>query len=81
MAKHIPLNGPAILLVTPITLTMLQTCVGGFIKFIELPTGDYMVVNEASEQLAPFNSSASSLAGKAGPIYGDAVLCEPSELA
>lgn len=81
MAKHFPPNGPAIALTTPLTLTTLQTCVGGFIKFVELPHGDLMVVNEASTDLAPFNPSASSLAGKAGPIYGDAVLCEPSEIA
>lgn len=83
MADHIPAWSPVKRNIpTPLTLTQLQTCVGGFIKFIELSTGDLLVVNEASlDGIAPFNSEASSLAGKAGPIHGDVVFCSPTEIA
>lgn len=67
---------------TPLTLTALQTYVNGFVYFIELPTGDWLVVNEKSrDNIGPYNPHASSIAGKAGPIYGDAVLIDPKELA
>jgi len=66
---------------TPLTLTALQLFVGGLIRFVELSSGDVMVVNEAYlDGLAFYNPAASQLAGKAGPIYGDAVLCESSEI-
>lgn len=83
MADHIPANGfikrniP-----TPLTLTAMQILVGGFIKFVELTSGDWMVVNEASFEGTMFlNPTASQLAGHAGPIYGDAILCDPKEIA
>jgi len=66
---------------TPLTLTQLQTLVAGFVRFIELDDGDIIVINEASPGEAPFNSLASSIAGKAGPIYGDVVHCKSSEIA
>jgi hypothetical protein len=65
----------------PLTLTQLQTFVGGFIRFVELPTGDVIVINEASLDGADYNPTASSIAGKAGPIYGDVIHCSPSEIA
>lgn len=79
MATFFPLNGSARQLPTPLTLTTLQTCVGGFIRFIDLPSGDIMVVNEASPDLAELNETASSLANR--DVFGDVVLCEPEELA
>lgn len=65
-------------LAVPLTLTKLQTLVGGFIEFVELLSGDVLVVNEARE-LAPFNPKASLLLGL--PVNGDVVLCDPEEIA
>lgn len=81
MASFIPVDGPIKSKInTPLSLSALQNYVGGFIRFVELNSGDYMVVNEASTEFSPKNESATSLAGRAGPIYGPAVLCEPSEI-
>ena len=80
MASFIPTNGPAKEVKVPLTLTALQTYVGGFIKFIELPSGDLLVVNEAGPSFAEINEQANGLAGRVGPIYGHAVLCSPSEI-
>lgn len=82
MATHLPIHQPVVdSIPLPLTLTCLQLLVGGFIRFIELPTGDVLVVNESAAEFAAINPSASSLAGPAGPIYGDAVLCSPTEIA
>lgn len=83
MADYIPAVRPIQRNVpTPLTLTQLQLFVGGFIRFVELMNGDLLVINEASlDGLAQHNPTASSLAGKAGPIFGDAVLCSQQEIA
>lgn len=66
----------------PLTLTALQCYVGGFIYFIELANGEILIVNEASfDQFGFYNKEASKIAGQAGPIYGDAVLCKPEDIA
>lgn len=44
MATFFPQKGPAQQIETPLTLTKLQTLVKGFIKFIDMPTGDVLVV-------------------------------------
>lgn len=62
----------------PLTLTALQIYVGGFIQFIELPSGDVLVVNEVQE-LAPLNTTATLLTRL--PVTGDVILCEPEEIA
>lgn len=82
MAQHITVNGTIHQdIYTPLTLTALQIFVGGFIHFIELSSGDLMIVNEASRDGLGFhNPTASQLAGKAGPIFGDAILCSPQEI-
>lgn len=80
MAKHIPTNGPTKSVDGPLSLTKLQLLVGGFIRFIDLPSGDFLVVNEAAESVSIINHSASAIAGRVGPIYGDAVLCTPQEI-
>lgn len=82
MADHITVNGSIISgIKTPLTLTALQIFVGGFIRFVELASGDLMVVNEsAADGLGFYNPTASQLAGKAGPVYGDAILCTPDEI-
>lgn len=64
---------------TPLTLTHLQLLVGGFIQFVELTSGDLMVVNEAAPLFAPFNPTASIIASQT--ICGDVVLCSPGEIA
>lgn len=83
MADYIPAARPIKRGVeTPLTLTQLQLFVGGLIHFVELLNGDYMVVNEGSlDHIGPFNDTASKIAGPRGPIFGDAVLCSPSEIA
>ncbi len=80
MADYIPVNGAIRKDVkTPLTLTALQTFVGGFIRFVELSSGDLMVVNEASvDGLGFLNPNASSLAGY--PVYGSVVMCIPEEI-
>jgi hypothetical protein len=82
VADHLTVNGSIISgIKTPLTLTALQIFVGGFIRFVELSSGDLMVVNEASaDGIGFYNPTASQLAGNAGPIYGDAVLCTPEEI-
>lgn len=81
MATFFPEEGPARQVEAPLTLTTLQTLVKGFIKFIDMPSGDVLVVNESAPEFARMNASATSLAGKVGPVYGDVVLCDPSEIA
>jgi hypothetical protein len=81
MATFFPQEGPAQPIATPLTLTKLQKLVKGFIKFIDTPSGDILVVNESAPEFARINVTASSLAGKASPVYGDVVLCDPSEIA
>lgn len=68
----------------PITLTAFQVHVGGFIDFIELQSGDLLVVNEEiNRRAADFvhfsNPTATVIAGI--PVLGDVVLCSPSEVA
>lgn len=82
MATVLRASGAALagLIEAPLTLTSLQTTVGGFIRFLELETGDLMVVNEASlDRVGVYNATASSLARQ--PVFGDAVLCLSSEIA
>lgn len=81
MATFFPQEGPAKQIEAPLTLTKLQSLVKGFIQFIDMPTGDVLVVNESSVGYARINVTASLLAGKVGPVYGDVVLCDPSEIA
>lgn len=62
-----------------LTLTQMQIYVQGFVHFMELMSGELLIVNEASlDRVGPYNKSASALAGV--PVYGNAILCEPSEL-
>jgi hypothetical protein len=81
MAMFYPQQGPAQKIAGPLTLTKLQTLVKGFIKFIDMPTGDVLVVNESAPEFLAENYAASAIAGKAHPVYGDVVLCDPSEIA
>jgi hypothetical protein len=81
VATFFPEEGPAQQVQAPLTLTKLQTLVKGFIKFIDLSSGDVMVANESAPEFARINITASSLAGKASPVYGDVVLCDPEEIA
>jgi hypothetical protein len=81
MADYIPANRPIQRAVeTPLTLTQLQLFVGGFVSFIDLLNGDMLVINEASrDHIGIHNPTASSILGK--PVFGDVVLCSPSEIA
>ena len=81
MADYIPAARPIQRGVkTPLTLTQLQIFVGGFVAFIDVLTGDIMVINEASrDRIGIHNPTASSLLGK--PVFGDVVLCSPEEIA
>ena len=81
MATFFPQEGPTQKVKSPLTLTKLQTLVNGFIKFIDMPTGDLLVVNESAPEFARMNIAATSLAGKVGPVYGDVILCRPDEIA
>lgn len=78
MATYFRHTGEMRQLETPLTLTAMQIAVGGLIKFIELLSGDTLVVNEASD-LAPLNAKASLLIGR--PVNGDVILCDPDEIA
>jgi len=79
MADYIPDNAPIRSNIhTPLTLTALQTYVEGFIKFVELQSGDVMIVNEAGPAFAPINQAASKIAGQI--IHGHVILCSPSEI-
>lgn len=78
MASFLPCDRNAEAANPPLTLTALQVFVGGFIKFVELSSGDLLVVNEV-QTFAPLNQTASRLAGT--PIYGHAVICLPEEIA
>lgn len=84
MARLIRLRGGSRSIETPITLTAFQTLVGGFIEFVELESGDLMVVNEEinsrpSEFSHFSNPAATVIAGQ--PVLGDVVICNPSEIA
>lgn len=80
MADHITVNGSVHRdIKTPLTLTAMQIFVGGFIHFLELPSGDLMVVNEASRGgNGYYNKAASQIAGM--PVHGDAILCSPEDI-
>lgn len=79
MAALITTAGFAQELATPLELSTLQTCVGGFIKFINIDKGRTLVVSELAHKYATVNETASKLAGKR--VHGDVVLCSGSELA
>jgi len=80
MATYIPLDKPAQgNIETPLTLTALQTFVGGFIKFVDLSSGDILIANEAGPAFAAVNQTASAMAGR--PIHGHVVLASPQEIA
>lgn len=84
MASFIPAKRPMERIAPseiPLTLAQLQSYVGGFVQFVDLSCGDIMVVNEAGPAFAILNHTANDLAGPAGPIYGDVVLCSPPEIA
>lgn len=80
MADYIPADRPIGRgIETPLTLTKLQTLVGGFIHFVELSSGDLMVVNEAAAQFAPLNPTATIIARR--ETHGDVVVCSPKDIA
>ena len=80
MASLIPATRPQSTVEAPLTLTQLQIHVGGFIRFIDLMGGDMLVINEASlDNIGLHNPTASALAGH--PIFGDVILCSPTEIA
>ena len=79
MAYFIPANGPVQAKIeTPLTLTLFRAYVGDKIEFIELLSGDILIVNPEGQQL---NSNANGFIGSQGPVMGDAVLCTPEEIA
>lgn len=78
MATYFRHTGEMCQMEAPLTLTAMQIAVGGFIEFIELLSGDTLIVNAASE-LAPLNTKASLLIGRA--VNGDVILCDPEEIA
>ena len=80
MARLLPYDGDVRNVPAPLTLTKLQEYVEGYIRFIELTSGDILVVNEAASEFGLVNHHANQFAGKHGPIYGNAVLCSPSEI-
>ena len=63
---------------TPLSIVDLQEYVSGFVKFINLPGGDCMVVNEESERYVELNQTATVLAKQ--PICGPAILIHPGEI-
>jgi hypothetical protein len=81
MASFIPSDDRPVVngIPVPLTLAALQRYVGGFIRFIELASGDVMVVNEAGPEFAPLNKAATDIAHQ--PIHWHAVLCTPTEIA
>ncbi len=80
MADYLPVSLPTRKVAVPLTLTALQTYVGGFVRFVELKSGDWLVINEASlDDMGFHNQTASTIAGM--KIHGDAILCHPSEIA
>lgn len=81
MASLIRWNGPLHRFQEPLTITRLQELVGGFVKFIELPCGDYLAANETDMRLfTRFNKNAEVFVGIAGPVYGDVVIFNEAEL-
>lgn len=79
MATYFPLQGKSEKVEGPLTLTALQTRVKGFISFVELTSGDYLVINESQCSYVPVNDAATAVAGY--PVRGDVVLCTPEEIA
>lgn len=81
MAIFIPHDGPMEHDIdTPLELADLQARVGGFIGYIDIPSGDTLVVAEdiSSSRL---NYTATALAGNGIIVYGHAVLVSPGEFA
>ncbi len=80
MAIFIPHDGPMEHNIeSPLDLANLQTRVGGYIGFIDIPSGDTLVVADDISSL-PLNYTATALAGDGIMIYGHAVLCGPGEI-
>lgn len=79
MANYIAQNSTTRQVPTPLTLTGLQNYVGGFVKFIDLPSGDLMVINEASPLFPALNEAASKIAGRT--INGHVVVCAQEDIA
>jgi hypothetical protein len=81
MAIFIPHDGPMEHNIdSPLELADLQARVGGFVGFIDIPSGDTIVVADDISSL-PLNYTATALAGNGIIIYGHAVLCGPKEIA
>lgn len=78
MATFMPHDGKAVQVTKPLTLGTLQAYVQGFIRFIDLTSGDILVVNENTPPHIPVNTSATAIAGF--EVRGDAVLCSPEEI-
>ena len=80
MAIFIPHDGPMEHNIdSPLELADLQAWVGGFIGFIDIPSGDTIVVADDISSL-PLNYTATALAGNGIIIYGHAVLCGPGDI-
>lgn len=80
MAIYIPHDGPMQHdIESPLNLQRLQAMVGGFIGYIDIPSGDTIVVAEDISS-SPLNYTATALAGNGVIVYGNAVLCGPGEL-
>jgi hypothetical protein len=79
MALFIPHDTRCSKITGTLTLTRIRSIVGASATPIELSSGDLLFVSELSHD--PLNENAMAFVGcRDTHVYGDALLCSPSEL-
>ena len=78
MARFIPFDGPMYEGRETLDIGVLQTFIGGLVRFIDIGFGDNVVCHEDADILFPENVTASSLYHQ--PFYGPVVVLQMKEL-
>jgi len=78
MARFIPCEGSMYEGRDMLDIGVLQTFVGGLVRFIDIGFGDNLVCHENAERIYPENVTASSQYHQ--PIHGPAVVLQLKEL-
>jgi hypothetical protein len=78
MAQFIPLGGAVYEVRAVLDIGDLQQFVGGFVRFMDIGSGNHVVCHEDAELVYSKNALASSLSQR--PVHGPAIICRMKEL-
>lgn len=76
MPKFLTIDKAVTPIASPLTLTGIRKYVGMNFTFVDLRSGDILIVSDNASEPNPF---ATSLLGQ--PVCGPAILCSPSDIA